>query len=300
MIKSIINSLDRNLRKKIYLFIFITIGMTLVESATVASVVPVVQIIIDDIKINFLQNWNLLFELEYSKRVLIALIFLISIFFIKNLFLSFFTIWQFNFFKQFELNLSSNLFNKYINQNYSFYLKNNSGVLSNNVMYEIGGVKSYLRSACIIFSELILFIAIIVLLLYLEPRATLFLFFILTSLSILVYYFIGKKIKSWGKKRFEYQGISNKNIIESFEGIKIIKFFSSEFNIVKRFYSNISLTLEFRKKYELINEFPRIFYETIGILCFCLLVFFLLYLNRVEDLIVTASLFLNDPFGLRF
>ena len=141
-------------------------------------------------------------------------------------------------------------------------------------MYEIGGVKSYLRSACIIFSELILFIAIIVLLLYLEPRATLFLFFILTSLSILVYYFIGKKIKSWGKKRFEYQGISNKNIIESFEGIKIIKFFSSEFNIVKRFYSNISLTLEFRKKYELINEFPRIFYETIGILCFCLLVFF--------------------------
>ena len=274
MIKSIINSLDRNLKKKIYLFIFITVGMTLVESATVASVVPVVQIIIDDIKINFLQNWNLLFELEYSKRVLIALIFLISIFFIKNLFLSFFTIWQFNFFKQFELNLSSNLFNKYINQNYSFYLKNNSGVLSNNVMYEIGGVKSYLRSACIIFSELILFIAIIVLLLYLEPRATLFLFFILTSLSILVYYFIGKKIKSWGKKRFEYQGISNKNIIESFEGIKIIKFFSSEFNIVKRFYSNISLTLEFRKKYELINEFPRIFYETIGILCFCLLVFF--------------------------
>ena len=127
MIKSIINSLDRNLKKKIYLFIFITIGMTLVESATVGSVVPVVQIIIDDIKINFLQNWNLLFELEYSKRVLIALIFLISIFFIKNLFLSFFTIWQFNFFKQFELNLSSNLFNKYINPNYSFYLKNNSG-----------------------------------------------------------------------------------------------------------------------------------------------------------------------------
>ena len=42
--------------------------MTLVESATVASVVPVVQIIIDDIKINFLQNWNLLFELEYSKE----------------------------------------------------------------------------------------------------------------------------------------------------------------------------------------------------------------------------------------
>ena len=75
MIKSIINSLDRNLKKKIYLFIFITVGMTLVESATVASVVPVVQIIIDDIKINFLQNWNLLFELEYSKRVLIALIF---------------------------------------------------------------------------------------------------------------------------------------------------------------------------------------------------------------------------------
>ena len=293
MIKSIINSLDKNLKKKIFLFIIFSVGMTLIESATVASMVPVVQIIIDNIKINFLQNLNLLYELEYSKRVLIALIFLISIFLIKNLALSFFTIWQFNFFKQFELNLSSKLFSKYINQNYSFYLKNNSGVLSNNVMYEVGGVKSYLKSACTLFSESILFVTILVLLLYLEPTATIFLFFILTSLSILAYFFIAKKIKSWGKKRFEYQGISNKNIIESLEGIKIIKFFSSELNIIKRFYSNISRTLEFRKKYELINEFPRIFYETIGILCFCLLVFFLLYLNRVEDLIVTASLFLT-------
>ena len=91
MIKSIINSLDKNLKKKIYLFIIFSVGMTLIESATVASMVPVVQIIIDNIKINFLQNLNLLYELEYSKRVLIALIFLISIFFIKNLALSFFT-----------------------------------------------------------------------------------------------------------------------------------------------------------------------------------------------------------------
>ena len=203
MIKSIINSLDKNLKKKIYLFIIFSVGMTLIESATVASMVPVVQIIIDNIKINFLQNLNLLYELEYSKRVLIALIFLISIFFIKNLALSFFTIWQFNFFKQFELNLSSKLFSKYINQNYSFYLKNNSGVLSNNVMYEVGGVKSYLKSACTLFSESILFVTILVLLLYLEPTATIFLFFILTSLSILAYFFIAKKIKSWGKKRFE-------------------------------------------------------------------------------------------------
>ena len=227
-----------------------------------------------------------------------ALILLASIYIIKNSFYAYFIWWQHDYVAKFETRIVKKLFSNYILQPYPFHLKKSSGVLINKISFEVNSLNSAMKSICQISSESLILIAIIICLLVYEPKGTLVVITFSLIIFLLSNFYLKKKVRFWGNQRFIYSGLSNKELVQSFEGIKEIKLMGLENKITSNFFYNVSRAIFWRTKWEVISGFPRIVFELIAVISFCILVFTLFSLSSSVDLIQITALFLAATFRL--
>ena len=218
-----------NQKQKNYFFIllFLICVVSILEMTSLAIIVPILNSFLGIETTSKESNllWFSKFIETESFTLQTFLLLFIFFFIIKTLF-SIFVSWKHhNFVFGFIKNLSFSLYSKYLSQNYSLYSKKNSSELLRNVLKEMDLFYLHLQSFIQLILETIILLGIFVFLVYLLTIPTLAIVSLSFILGGIYYFFIKKKLKSWGKNRQILEEDRIKFMQEGFSFLKEINFF---------------------------------------------------------------------------
>jgi ABC-type multidrug transport system fused ATPase/permease subunit len=300
-IKKIYAILDSQQKKQVFILLFLMLIGVILETLGIGVIIPFINILINFDKNQKVKSFFDFYTPGISKETIIIIgLFSILLFFIlKNLF-SFFLIWKQNkFSNNFIVSKSTQLYKSYLQQPYSFFLKNNTSFLIRNVHGEVEGVRDTIMQFSILISESLVVIFIGLILILYNPIPSICIFIFITLIS----YFFSKVSKNYisnlGKVRSDNIGFSLKNLTHGLFGIKEIKlynrtnFFLEQYKITYLIYSNTN------KKYNTLIATPRLLLELLAV-CGIIIIVFISFINKKseESLIMTLALFAYASFKI--
>lgn len=255
----LLNSKEKS--KSIILTFFVLVGIFL-ESLGVVLILPISSLLIGaEIPDQFKFFEIFLKDIEFSDNLLIVgMVIVVIVYVIKNLYLLLLHYYKIKFEQQISLRLSNDLFKKYINSNYSFYLNSNTSILTRNLL-EAGSFESIFDRIIVLITELIITITFLVIFLIIDFETTLYITLTFVIFGGLYILFLKDKIPSWGQVRFEMTGKYLKTINQGLNGIKEIifsngqNFFLEKANEIKKKFLNTIL------KIAVVEFTPRILIE---------------------------------------
>ncbi len=282
--------------KLIYLF---SVFLNILELISIGSIPIILSIILE--KDTFLIFDDLIIKNNFSSLDLTRYLLTIVLFlFIFKILLNIFYIYlENNFFRESKKEISKIIFNYYLNTNYINFIKRKPSDLIRNINTEIDHSIFYLLNKIILFRECILVLIILFLIWLNDNTGIIFIFLLLSLVSIIFLYFIKNKIKTLAKNSIQLRSGILKILNETFDSIKDIKIFNGEEIVSKSFYNIISKYENVRFNYNIIAKSPRVFIELISILSF--VIFVLLSLSKnilLVDLVPILGLLVISTFRL--
>ena len=284
-----------NLKKILFLFntserkysIFLLIMiffMGVLDMLGVASIMPFIAVISNPeiIESNFFLN--ILFEnsknfgVDNQQEFTFFLGLLIFIFLIITMiFKAITTYLQIRFVLITEYKLSKRLLERYLEQPYSWFLHKNSSELGKNILSQIrelsvGGILPLLN----VISQTIIVIALLSLLIFLNPKIAITIFLILSTSYLIIYLMIKKFVKSIGQERIKADNLRFKNITEAFGAIKEIKVANIEKFYGELFAEPALIYAKNDSSSRILGLLPRFIIEAIGFGGMLLVILFLM------------------------
>ena len=157
------------------------------------------------------------------------IILIISIFTFK--FIYFLTLYygKYSFVNYTRVKISSLMLKSYLKKEFKFYNKNNSSVLIRNIESEVGQyMLGVLAPLLVFFSEAIMFTGILLFLLVTNPSIIISCFFLLFFISQIYFLSIKKILVFHGKQRQENTSKALNSLMETFQGLRVLKIFNAE------------------------------------------------------------------------
>jgi ABC-type bacteriocin/lantibiotic exporter with double-glycine peptidase domain len=251
-----------------------TIGVGL-EVIGIGMIMPMIEILIRPELVDENSIWYKLLNTfgENSNFTLIGLCLVVSLFIFKNLYLAF----QVNLHSKFtfdvQVETSSFLFENYLAKPYEFFLRTNSSELLRNTIAEVNSFVGYvMQPLLIIISECMVLLAVVFLLLYVEPFACAFAILFVGLLGWLFHRFTSERVKDWGNERQKREGMRIQCLQEGFDGIKALKLINNNSFINKNFTENTRLGSTAGQKQYAMQQMPRLLFETLAVLGLAILV----------------------------
>ena len=113
------------------------------------------------------------------------------------------------------------------------------------------------------------------------------------------YFFIRKKVNIWGKRRQEHDALKLKNLYQSLENIKIIKFLGLENFFKKKFYHHNSIATDMDRNAFFLSKVPNIGLEYLVLILLVISVA-VIFLSSVDtnELITQLALYAAVAFKM--
>ncbi len=279
-------------KRSLFLFFLILIAVSL-EVIGIGMIIPTIIFFLEDDISNKYPSLVAvlnLFSIDQDRISLIkfSLIILITIFLIKNLFLSFFSLYESRFAWGVQAEIQRRLFKHYINQSLTFHNKRNSGKLINNITKEIQIFYHVLMNTVILFSEIFIFFGISTLLIYYEPIA----FFSVVIVSSIVIYFYNlitmNKLLKLGQVRQKEDGLIIQKIQQSLGGIREVKIYNRELGFFNLFKKSNEELYKISWLNQFIQKIPRLLVEFSIIFSMIIVILTFINLNYNTNYIITV------------
>lgn len=275
--------LDNN-KFVLFLIIILTFLNIFLEVIGLALFIPLLKVLlVKDSYIYYLENYlnyQYFLDLNYSDFLLFLLIVIFLIIVIKNLLIVLSNYVQHVFFNKFEINITTKLFENYLNKEFIFYSEANSSIILRNLRNETASTLIFFQALISIITELLILIGIIVFLLSSNFLSTLVVI-VITAPAILIYNLTTKVfLLELGKKRILLDGIINKNFTESISAIKELKLYGKESVFVELVKSNLKKFFKIHIIFTILNFFPRHMLEIL-IVSSLLVIIFLIENNLI-------------------
>jgi ABC-type bacteriocin/lantibiotic exporter with double-glycine peptidase domain len=245
---------------------------TLFELLSMGIILPIVTILLKK-DFDFLpENFhNLIESLDYVDLVKYLMLGIIFIYIVKNLFIIFYNYQQGLFVRNLQIRVVGDLFEKYVFQNYSFFLQKNTGTILRNINI------SRIVSLCLV-SYLILALEILIIscflsyLLFINFLPTIIITLIFVVFGLVLYKATKNKLYSWGTLKQDLDAKINQQIIQTFSLIKNVKIFNKEkkmYNFFEKLLFNYeNLTL----KTDIVQQLPRGVVEILSVISISILI----------------------------
>ena len=287
-------SLFTKSRKKNFIFLIILslIG-TIIEIFSIGLLIPLVSSFSGDINIinNLFSKFNINDDVWKFLNFEDSIIILLVVYVVKFIFLISFSIFKNNFFFSFQLELIDKLFTSYIKRLYLFHVSSNSARIIKNFSEEIHQLSiGYMGSIITVITETILITVLITFLLFLQTKTTIIVLSLTVAISFLIFSVLKKKIATLGREREDYNFVNLRNIIQALGGIKEIKIFQKENEIINNFEKNSSRLKSVNWLISFYNEIPRIFFEFVSVCSFLAILY--LFVNLGYSFSVIISYFI--------
>ena len=295
--------ISENHKKKLLILVFLLIIGMFLETIGIGIILPILQIILDpniiyDV-IFFKEILNYLGINQNEKIIFFVLGILIAVYFIKSIYLILLTFIQKRLLANILRYLTNTLFSSYLNEEYSFHLKNNSSALIKNLQAEVSLFTSYLSSIISIITEGVLLIAVVFTIIYFEPVAAITLFLFFSILALLFHQLTKTKISKWGQEREKSDKHLLKNIFESISGIKEIKLLNKEDFFQKLLEKQTKLKADIYTKQLTLNSIPRHYLELVSISGVVLIILVSLsHSPELKNVITTLGICLAGTFKI--
>jgi ABC-type multidrug transport system fused ATPase/permease subunit len=259
----------------IFLILFSLIGIIL-ELVSIGLLIPLIASLSDkkNMIIEFLNKIGLSDDLSSYVEFENILLFLFFTFVLKFLFLTLLSFIKNRFITGFQIDLMNKLFESYLFRDYLFHKSSSSAKFIRDINQEVHHVSvGFMGSLTTIIIELITISFLSSFLLFFQTKNTIFVIFFAFLITFLIYSFLKKKISNFGELREKINLLNIENIIQAFGGIKEIKIFRKEKDIIQNFKSNSKNIRKLNFLISFFNETPRIFFEFIAVTVFLSVLF---------------------------
>lgn len=254
-----------------YILIMITI-MALLDVIGVASILPFMAVLTDpslietNLILNSLFKFSKIFSIENSQQFIFALGFLVFLLLVFSLIFKAFTTYvQAQFVLMREYSISKRLLENYLGQPYSWFLGRHSSELGKTILSEIGIiVGSGLTHVMEMLARGIVAIAIIVLLILVDPRLATIVGITISLIYLIVYYFVKEYLERIGDKRLKNNELRFSKINEAFGAIKEIKFGGLEQAYIKSYSDAAKIYAKTQASSIVVSQSPRFMLELVG------------------------------------
>lgn len=288
--------------KTFIIFLFLLLSMIL-EALGLGLMLPIVTIILDSeiinnypTVINFLSNYGIS---EHYQIIFIAMIFFAIIYLIKTILLVYISWVLADYSQGLSAHLSNKIFESYIRQPYIESVNSNSAHLQRNVTNEVLQFTGFINNLLFLISEIAICISIIVTLIIVEPSGAFSLIIGLTFMSLIFYLLTKNYIFKLGTERLKFDQNRTFTLIQSLNAFKELKLFNKELFFTNLFSSKNFSYYHVLKKIQVIQQFPRHYFELIAVLGLSVFIILGIYNGAdLNNLIAVLSVFLLAAFRL--
>ncbi|KIL49367.1 ABC transporter-like protein [Jeotgalibacillus soli] len=291
-------------KKKLLVLFFMMVIAALFETIGIGMIVPFVGILTNPNIIHEQATLSYIYELFQFESttvfIIFAVIVLLSVFILKNLYLLLFNYAQIRVILNQQVKLSGSLFKEYLQKPYTFHLQRNTAELLRNVNSEVSRVfQGIVMSGFQLFTEILIITCILALLLVTEPVATLTAAVLMAGSVSLFFRVFRKKIKSLGVEQQKISGTLIKWVNQGLGASKEVKVSGKESFFVNSYLRQRQISANNSRYMKMLEQVPRLFIETllVSIVLITMLIIVLQGTNT-DQLISTMALFAMAAFRL--
>jgi len=262
------------------------IGLTLL--------VPIIDIVSDASKLNTNDHYQKIYDVIGATSVesfiikfsIIVIIYIL----LKNAFLTFVSLRQANFIKSREISITNRLLQSYLMKPYIDISHRNSADMIRNINQEVNHVfVMVVNTLLTVVAELFVVIALLTLMIFVSPGATLLAFGLL-SIGIIIFIFgIRKIIQKLGNQRQNARGRMIEWATQALYSLKELLVAEKQHYFLNKFRNNSNLTRQAEVFDLALSRIPQLFIETFAIIT--LLSVMLYTYMQGHDFIATLSVF---------
>ena len=286
-------------RKLIGLFVLTLIGVAL-DFLSLGAVLPVMTTLVqDDLSLNFL--WLSLPKEESSRSTIlsIALASMTGLVLLKNLFLLWSSWLQYGFSAYLNVRLSTSLFRNYLLKPFSFHTRHGSAELISNTQNANLVITGALTPVMTLLSDILVALSLFLLLILVEPLATLAAISTFGVFSMLFQRATRKRIDAWGNMGITLSRRSISLLQEGFAGIKELKVLAREQNFVDRFEEAQRKLASANRKFGILQGVPKLVLETMALTGLSVLVVVMASTGRSgAEILPVVALFAASAFRI--
>ena len=295
MIKKIKFVTKKDHRSSLVLIFFLSLISTFIEMIGIGTIPLFATIIINPNKIiDYFPNYYFLNEvlrMPKTDLLIYTSIIILSIFFIKNLFIGMVNFIQLSTQRKMTKYLYSHIFSLYLYGKYEFHLLRNSADLTKNITTEAARTIQLIFNFINLFKETLIMIFIFITLFLIDPLMTGFIFINFVIFSSI--FFLASKAgsKNRGKEIQHAWGLALKILNQSLGSIKILKIFNKEKFMINLFKKQISIIQDKNFVQGFLVTLPRLFLELVSI--FIIISISVIYIFRdkpIENFLPLISL----------
>ncbi len=274
--KQAIDLLEQKDLKLFFLLLFMMLFAMIFETLSLGTLIPLINYFTDsnllpafDEKINLLLSR---FGLEKENLLFALLIFIFFVFVFKNLFLLFFHWVETKIITFFRAKLGLRLFDKYLNEDYSFHLEKNSYEISANIIQESAIFGSYFLHFSMLLTEIFLVIGLIILLYIVNPITTSILVVFVFILGTIFYFIFRKNVNKLGVQRKTKEKDKQNILQQGLSALKEIIIFKAQKFFIDKYKNETIKVAKVHHKFAFISKLPKLWFETFSILLIALVV----------------------------
>lgn len=302
--KKLLKLFNKREKKKLLILFFMMILAALFETIGIGLIVPFIGIVTDPSIIQ--EQAILLYMYEFFNFnssfafIIFSVVLLLTIFIFKNLYILLFHYAQYRVILNQQVKLSRQLFEEYLTKPYTFHLQRNTADLLRNVNGEVPKVfQGIIMSSFQLFTEALVIICILSLLLVTAPIPTIIASILLGgSVSIFFKFFRGK-ISHLGKEQQKVSGTMIKWVNQGLGASKEVKVSGKEKFFINAYISQSQIKANNSRYMKMLEQVPRLFIETllISIVLITMLIIIFQGTNTTQ-LVSTMALFAMAAFRL--
>ncbi|ENM5935846.1 ABC transporter ATP-binding protein [Vibrio mimicus] len=281
-------------RYKFLLLIPLVGFVGLFEVASIASLIPLMQVALDPVEVS---KWAQIFgikKLSYEWALLALMFLVIAIFVTKNAVGLYVYKKTYEFVSYAKSAYQKILFSSYLNKPYRYHVHNNTSDYLRNLTTEINAVEArFIMPVLVLLSELIPILFLFCFLLYLNPFGLVVsaLMFFLSGLALAK--FNSSRLKMQAKYQIVADGAIVKTTQQVFYSIREVLIYGRRKEINNAFSSHSNNSAKAIATALFYNSLPRFFLEVVAILCVFLIAFFSYSSgNTIQQTLIELGVFL--------
>ena len=259
--------------------------VALIDVIGIASIMPFIGVLSNPELVQTNEHLAKLYEFsgcESSHDFLFLLGTIVFLLLLISLSLKAFTLYvQTRFTLRLEYSLGRRLLSGYLNQPYEWFLNQNSSELGKSIIAEVYNVvKGGFTPMMTIATQSVMTIAVLALLLFVNPFLSLIVFITLTGSYFLIYKLLKNTLGSMGQSRFDANKERYSSINEVFGGIKDVKLGGLEDIYLEKFAKPSLVYSKSNAASQVINTMPRFALEAVT---FGGILLMILYMMKAND-----------------
>ena len=292
MIKNWINITPSFMKLKVYYLLLLIIISAVVELCSIGSIFPLIINLLGDSSDNKDSIFQVFRQIsDYLGFVNLILLF-IFIYFLKSLYLIYFNFFKSHLIRDLENYLTNKLFAKYHDLDFEDFRKIHSGEIIRNLTKEISLYCSGFASFIYFVSETIILFTLLILLFYIDTKATLAVIVVLGILGYVLIQITFKRLSHLGDLRAKAEKDKVQNILGFIRLFPETKLYNALPNIKKLFANFTSTASTSQALFNFLGQIPRIFMELTAFSVLGVLLIISHYFNYSDqEMLILISVF---------